>query len=864
MQFEKWFDLDLDKGHALSVDLGPVLFTEDSNPLKLGIRLFSNGEAVDVDGTVSGKAVIPDGSTIAPLEAGSANNAAWIVIPQTALALQGKIEMFLRISDASAGAVALYATATIHRSETDTVYVPGDPLPDVDELRQIAEDCETATAAAQAYKNLVDTSAHTSVLTLGRENRMNNNYSDTFRNVTIGISNGTVSLSGTASGAIRLKLSNTAEVNSSVQSAWRSENLGLVDGHRYALLCHTLKGSYSSGKLQVGFYDNGSGSLCWVDVPAAGSVAMLSTTSTLPEFTYDSSGTHPTCVVAYMQGSCKTATGGIVFQVELVDLTAYAQGRDAILNGYGAYRDKTAQTLGRIDLTDGIDAAMTLSGIAIKRTGNVITLDGTATTGLRIKLSGALAANAAVQSAWRAETPALVEGRTYKIVAMVLGGTRTSGTVSAAFYDSDSSYGAEAVLFSTSGAYAPVEVNEPRYSAAVRWDGDNLRALCIYISSGAVLSNLTLMVDVLDVEAEDGAELPAYYFANDYMAERIEAILAARTANSINGVELLWFTDPHYFRISALGKLMAPENGMQSGKLAAYIRKRTNCRTVICGGDVLRGNSITHAKALELFGDVRTLLDPIYADLWMTLGNHEYNNINSSNASNQMTSAEVYAALCKHQEIAMDSVSSKGDYTIVDKAQDTRFFILGCDKDAAVFADSVTWLAAKLQAATEAHIIIVSHVGLKTPTSPAIDDGFTAVASLIDAYNGRTSPFQSATGEIVCALTGHGHWDGVKTTTGGTPIIATTCDRAFIGDDGDEGTREVRKIGTIGEQALDYVLIDYTARTIDLIRIGGSILGASYDSNTGKIYDTDVGTGTEYTGEEWVAASTHKDRHYTF
>ena len=157
MQFEKWYDLDLDKGHSLNVDLGPVLFTEDSNPLKLGVMLYRGNQSVSVSGTVSGRVIIPDGSTIEPLTAGYDTNRAWVIIPQTALALQGKIEIFLRISDSSAGAVALYATATVHRSETDTIYVPGEPLPDVDELRAIAADCEEALEEMEQYDEKIST-----------------------------------------------------------------------------------------------------------------------------------------------------------------------------------------------------------------------------------------------------------------------------------------------------------------------------------------------------------------------------------------------------------------------------------------------------------------------------------------------------------------------------------------------------------------------------------------------------------------------------------------------------------------------------------------------------------------------------------
>ena len=135
MQFERWVKLNVDKGRAATVDLG-MLYTQDVNPLKLGVRLEDSEGEIDASGTVSGTAIIPDGSTIT-LEGDKEGNAAWVIVPQEVLAYQGRVEIFLRIADAEAGAVALYATGTVKRAQTDSVIVPGDPLPGVDEIREI-------------------------------------------------------------------------------------------------------------------------------------------------------------------------------------------------------------------------------------------------------------------------------------------------------------------------------------------------------------------------------------------------------------------------------------------------------------------------------------------------------------------------------------------------------------------------------------------------------------------------------------------------------------------------------------------------------------------------------------------------------
>ena len=149
MQFEHIVDVHLEQGRLAEVELGPTLYEEDSNGLKLGVRLWKNGEAVDVTGTVSGWAIVSTGQTISPFDdTGYDGNEAWVLVPQGAL-IPGRVEIFLRITGDSDAAVTLHATGTVRRTKTGEIIVPGDPLPDVDQLRQIAQRCEDAAEAAE-------------------------------------------------------------------------------------------------------------------------------------------------------------------------------------------------------------------------------------------------------------------------------------------------------------------------------------------------------------------------------------------------------------------------------------------------------------------------------------------------------------------------------------------------------------------------------------------------------------------------------------------------------------------------------------------------------------------------------------------
>lgn len=151
MQFEKWATIDLDKARTAQLDLGTLLFEGDTNPVKIGVRLTRGGAPVTA-GSASGWAVLADGSTSTPFDNGHEDNEAWIIVPQGALAVPGKIEIFLRVSDTVSGnttaAVTVYAFGYVKRTVTNQQINPGTPIPSVAELNQAAAACIAATAAA--------------------------------------------------------------------------------------------------------------------------------------------------------------------------------------------------------------------------------------------------------------------------------------------------------------------------------------------------------------------------------------------------------------------------------------------------------------------------------------------------------------------------------------------------------------------------------------------------------------------------------------------------------------------------------------------------------------------------------------------
>ena len=136
-----------------------------------------------------------------------------------------------------------------------------------------------------------------------------------------------------------------------------------------------------------------------------------------------------------------------------------------------------------------------------------------------------------------------------------------------------------------------------------------------------------------------------------------------------------------------------------------------------------------------------------------------------------------------------------------------------------------------------------------------------AVGARIKVTNGSTITYYVCNYANTDSVFNSNHWDVYAFKS--FPVISTTCDRSALSTSSDL-LKAARVKGTISEQAFDVVQIDMTNRTIDMTRIGGSTVGSAYDPVTGKIYDAEVGTGTEYDATEWVLATTHKDRSYTF
>lgn len=342
--------------------------------------------------------------------------------------------------------------------------------------------------------------------------------------------------------------------------------------------------------------------------------------------------------------------------------------------------------------------------------------------------------------------------------------------------------------------------------------------------------------------------VPNYYFANNYLPGKIETINNNRIGLSANSIEFAWFTDLHVYDVNGSAR-----NGLQSVNLCRYLAKNANITTVYCGGDLVdnrTNDGMTKAKCLDVLGKVRKYLDPIWANTYMIVGNHEWNDPNGQVDTNRLTIGAIKPAIAqdsyKHknaQTIFNNKTSLYGSYAVDDGNYKVRTIFLGCSNSNSLYKAEYEWLAEVLRTTPSGYnVLMMSHIGFaEAPqTSAALLDRFALVVGMLEAAESKNEEYSFTLGttrvgpfdfsgcnlSVIACITGHTHFDLSMVTTGGTLVISTTAD-AGPGPGSSEEYRNARILGTITEQAVDVVQIDLDNKKIFMTRIGGSFDGSA-------------------------------------
>ena len=332
--------------------------------------------------------------------------------------------------------------------------------------------------------------------------------------------------------------------------------------------------------------------------------------------------------------------------------------------------------------------------------------------------------------------------------------------------------------------------------------------------------------------------LPSYYHENNYIEDKVETIRNNMMEAGRNSFTFAFFTDPHW------GK-----NAKQSPRLLKYILDNTSVNNVVCGGDLIAEG--THDYAVELMTDFTNAFRQYGISFPVCIGNHDRNwnpyETQRDDVTRKLTESEVWALIeaqyDKHAPVYFGDPDYGFNFYVDYSESNTRLIFIDTgdtrnasgtaadhtDLPAGETAQGIYWrdyalLGDALMDAGNKNIIIVAHALFVDPVSTnSLGVVGTRLCKLSREYNRRTNgtgawydyDFSAAQGHVYLVIGGHSHSDMSKVDID-PPWFMTDCDMLNTSSSSDP-----RPVGTIEEQVIDVVTVNYTTGGIKLVRVGG-------------------------------------------
>lgn len=318
--------------------------------------------------------------------------------------------------------------------------------------------------------------------------------------------------------------------------------------------------------------------------------------------------------------------------------------------------------------------------------------------------------------------------------------------------------------------------------------------------------------------AESGIyDVPAYFEEN--LATAISTAEENMDTVGRNGETFVFFSDLHW-----------SINDKHSPGLIKRIVEELPINFVICGGDMITGSQ----NVADMINSMKFCVEAFSSlpvPFFTTIGNHD-DNRHSSSAAATWAKAKTYTLMQKQFDFDTSGSGPECTYYVDIPATKTRLIVLDSEAPtSAIRTSEVTWLTEALASAPNGwHAMIFLHIMYSWNTwhtGMTSDELFrtefgNAICDACDTHNA------SGTGATVEAIfCGHTHFDAEFTSTAGIPIIIIDCDTSSTATVVD-GVVDYAK-GTITEQCLDIVTMDYANKVIKCVRVGrGSGRNISY------------------------------------
>ena len=319
-------------------------------------------------------------------------------------------------------------------------------------------------------------------------------------------------------------------------------------------------------------------------------------------------------------------------------------------------------------------------------------------------------------------------------------------------------------------------------------------------------------------EGVDIADIPAYYYDNNYLDNRVKAINDAIAECSEGCETFFWITDIHW----------EPDlNTRKAPLLIKYIASKTGINKVLNGGDTGNSEVICKNAIVQLKNAIGS--NRVYS----VNGNHEINDA-SRYERPFLRVADELRGHCS------DIVYGDGDksYFYFDNNEDKVRYIglstfglyLNDEYESCYSTAQLEWLRnTALNVLNGWTIVIFTHAlyNVKAATDKLYvsPTGANLFIDAIDNYKGD--------GTISCVLIGHSHRDRIHMGSSGVPYIISASDR-HAPHQGDINV--IRTLGAISEQHFEVVIIDKGKKQIKLFSIGANARDG-FDNDSGKEVD---------------------------
>ena len=345
------------------------------------------------------------------------------------------------------------------------------------------------------------------------------------------------------------------------------------------------------------------------------------------------------------------------------------------------------------------------------------------------------------------------------------------------------------------------------------------------VISGSVISfilsdNKTYSLSVIK---DDLYLVPSYY--KEHLIEKEKLAEKAMSESNGNYVSLVFFSDSHW-----------NNNYKHSPALIRHITEYSGINKVFFGGDVIYLRESDPMNALQEGLDFQEAFSFLGPHFYCLLGNHDNNSDGQpNNTSLHLTTEQVISYL----QSQMTVLDRKDGYNFFFDDQDSKTRFIGLDTGRYRYAqfrsttiNTARFLIESLQDVPEDwHVIILSHIIIGAVVKDGVHECCLAslnnyIYSIMDSFNQRKTghftynketivyDFSSCSGHIELGLSGHVHKESLLYTEGGIPLVSVTTDSKETIDN------EAAKKGSITEQSVSIIVLDYSSQKIHLYAVG--------------------------------------------